>query len=293
MDLAMKSQGKPQWACIKENVGIWNGSFLQFSADGEVVKDTPSVLTLEETTLNQTLSLTLERMPEGEPKKVNHLTFTYPGLAPYTYFFESGAFSQGAAQWTAFGQFVNEYSLKVRDDRRVRFVVAYDSTQRYTSAIKYVTLICETQTGGSQFNPAAIAFEEVLGEWTGTGEALMVDVFKPDCRDAWTLTEESLLCHEQIEESQYTLSLEHPEVSSNQAVVHFTGADGALDYQLMLLPKGAYCFLPKEIKQDSPFRLEVGWISEDSVRSRFIRYYDKRGVWTHSALFRDEPVRQR
>ena len=106
---------KSQWECIKENIGVWQGSFMQFSPEGELVKDTPSVLKLEETEPDQTMVLTLERMPADEPKKVNNLTFTYPGPAPYTYFFRCGAFSQGSSQWSSFGQFVTEFSLKVCD----------------------------------------------------------------------------------------------------------------------------------------------------------------------------------
>ena len=71
-----------QWQCIQQNIGTWHGSFMQISPGGELVKDTPRVLTLEETELDKTMALTLERFPAGEDKKVNRLTFTAPGPAP-------------------------------------------------------------------------------------------------------------------------------------------------------------------------------------------------------------------
>ncbi|MEL6456600.1 MAG: DUF3598 family protein, partial [Cyanobacteria bacterium J06623_5] len=113
-----------QWQCIQQNIGTWHGTFAQFSPDGDLVKETPSVLTLEETQPGQRMQLTLERTPDGGTTDITRRSFSAPGPAPYVYFFESGAFSQGTAQWSKFGQFGAEMSLKV-GDRRVRFVIMY------------------------------------------------------------------------------------------------------------------------------------------------------------------------
>ena len=264
------------------------------------MKETPSVLTLEETKLNQTMALTLERKSQGEPKKVNNLTFTYPGPAPYTYFFESGAFSQGSAQWSSFGQFVTEFSLKV-GDRRVRFVVAYEGTSSYTSALNYVTLICEAQTGGTPFRAEPVALRQMMGTWQGKGEMLSAvsGSFANSDGSQWQLATRGeqvlkLQCKEQLEKSTQAIEMTGDAPVSNaasaaqaaaQTVVPLT--DNDITYQLMLLPNGAYCLLPKEIRRDSRFRIEVGWLNEENERSRFIRYYDNRGVWTHSGLLTD------
>ena len=293
------SNSKSQWNALKENIGVWYGSFEQYAPNGELVKDTPSVLTLAEEN-EQTLALTLERMPAGEPKKVNNLTFTYPGPAPYTYFFASGAFSQGSSQWSSFGQFVTEFSMKVRD-RRIRFVIAYDSTQSYTSALKYVTLICETQEGGAQFNKQSPNLQQLSGAWQGEGEILdpITGSFSPQKESIWMLLKPSeaayaLRCEEQVGES-YAIDAVSVESTENAdgaaAVTTFESKNNAQQYQLMQLSKGAYCFLPKEIRQNDEFRIEVGWVSEQGERSRFIRYYDTRGVWTHSALIHDQQIK--
>ncbi len=154
-----------QWRCIQQNIGTWHGSFTQFSPEGDQVKDTPSVLTLEEIEPGEKMQLTLERSPASGSKDITQREFFAPGPAPYVYFFESGAFSQGSSQWAAFGQFGAEISMKV-GDRRVRFVVMYDSGSDGTSSIKYVTLIRETQAGGTQFTEPDMTLTQLLGQYT-------------------------------------------------------------------------------------------------------------------------------
>lgn len=272
---------------------------MQFSAAGKLTKETPSMLTLEETEPDKTMALTLERMPTGEPKKVNNLTFTYPGPAPYTYFFESGAFSQGASQWSSFGQFVTEFSMKV-GDRRIRFVIAYQGTPSYTSTINYVTLIGETQTGGTPFKAEALTLEQLMGTWKGSGERLASTTgnLEKGSLSQWQLdtaagSQVSLRCEEQLGQVTHCVEFVRGEArdasSAEGKVVALKDEAAAIDYQLMLLPQSAYCLLPQEIRRDRNFRIEVGWLSENNERSRFIRYYDKRGVWTHSAQLTDTP----
>ena len=282
-----------QWQCLQQNLGIWHGAFRQFSPDSELVKETPSVLTLEETEPGQTMELTLERTPAEEDKQVNHITFTAPGPAPATYFFESGTFSQGSAQWSSFGQFITEFSLNA-DQRRVRFVVAYQSTQRYTSAIKYVTLICETQPDGPTFTEGPLTLAALSGDSQGTVDSLSVVTreFGKGTSD-WSLADGRLVCKEQFDQSSWLLTLEQQaketDATGNGAIAFRALSEDEPDYQLMLLPDGAYCFLPIEIAQGQAFRVEVGWQRANRHRTRLIRYYDERGVWLHSALVEDAP----
>jgi len=286
-----KSPLDNQWNCIRQNIGTWHGSFSQFSPTGELVKDTPSVLTLEETELDKTMVLTLERFPEGGQNKVNRLTFTAPGPAPSVYFFESGAFAQGSAQWSSFGQFGTEISLKV-GDRRVRYVVMYEGTSQYTSQLKYVTLICETQEDGTQFIEEALSVEQLIGAWKGSTEVIY-STGKPFTigTSQWQLTKDlGLSCTDKFDDKTQTLSVtsDVEDTQSYENLVRLKSTGDALDYQLMLLPKGAYCLLPQEIKRERTFRIEVGWLSAQGQRQRLIRYYDTRGVWTSSALVTDQ-----
>lgn len=290
------SDVKPyQWPCIQQNIGTWHGAFVEFSPEGQQVKETPSVLTLKETEPGKTMQLTLERTPPGGTTNVVQQSFHHPGPAPYVLFFESGAFSQGTPQWSSFGQFGAEFSLKV-GDRRVRYVVMYESTQHYTSKIKYVTLICETQTGSTEFTESVPTEKSFMGDWSGTANVLHATMAPPTTGTSqWQLSRAqnndlTLTCSEQLEgglESLELVSDRQSPLSSATCLVLKGREEKAITYQLMLLPKGAYCLLPQEIQKETEFRIEVGWLGANGSRERLIRYYDTRGSWMKSALLSD------
>jgi len=277
---------KSQWQCIQQNIGTWHGSFTQFSPDGEQIKDTPSVLTLEETEADKTMQLTLERWPsDGAPDVVNR-SFSAPGPAPYVYFFETGAFSQGSAQWRAFSQFGAEMSLKV-GDRRSRFVIMYCSTPEGGTELAYVTLIRETQSGGTQFIEANTVPKQMIGKWTGASTVLFATMEPATAGiSQWTLEDTALESTHSFNDQSNTLSLTCA-ASSAPTVHQLVALKGDLDYQLMPLPNGTYCLTPRKIKKDTAFQIEVGWLRSNGERSRLVRYYDKRGVWIESALIED------
>ncbi len=276
---------KSQWDCIRQNVGTWYGSFTQFSADGEQVKDTPSVLMLEETELDKKMQLTLERTPSGESTNTVRQTFSAPGPAPYVYFFESGAFSQGASQWSAFKQFGVEMSIKA-GDRRVRFVVMYESTAEGTSRLDYVTLIRETREQDGQFEEPALWARSLFGQWKGKAEVLHA-AMNPlsESNSEWQFEDSMLTSRERFDESEQSVSLSGE--AANLAAAGPVTLQGALPYQLMPLPNGTYCLTPQTIGKGEAFRVEVGWLRKEGARSRLIRYYNAQGVWTHTALIED------
>ncbi len=280
---------KSQWQCIQQNIGTWQGSFTQFSPDGEQIKDTPSVLTLEETETNKTMQLTLERWPSDGAPEVTSRSFSAPGPAPYAYFFETGTFSQGSAQWRAFSQFGAEMSLKV-GDRRSRFVIMYRSTSEGSTELEYVTLIRETQSGGTQFTEADTAPEQMLGEWAGTSAVLFATMEPATAGTSqWTFGDTALKSSHAFDDQSNTLSLTRA-TSSAPSSHQLVALKGDLDYQLMPLSNGTYCLIPRKIRKDTAFQIEVGWLRDSGERSRLVRYYDKRGVWMESALIEDHHI---
>ena len=277
---------KSQWDCIRENIGVWRGSFTQFSADGQPEKDTPSVLTLEETEQGEKMQLTLERTPPGESTNIVKRDFSAPGPAPYVYFFENGAFSQGSSQWAAFSQFGAEMSIRV-GDRRVRFVIMYESTVEGTSEIKYVTLIRETREEGISFEQPDLSLQSLNSSWTGEIAVLHASM-EPLSKghSEWQLDATALENREQFDEVTQSVSLSSEDVdltADKPAVLQ-----GDLAYVLMPLPNGTYCFIPQTIRKGEAFRIEVGWLEKEDARSRLIRYYDAQGVWTHTGLIEDQ-----
>lgn len=291
------SRSISQWQCIQKNIGEWHGAFVQFSPTGQQVKVTPSVLTLKESEPGKTMVLTLERTTPAGETDITRQTFHYPGPAPYVLFFESGAFAQGTPQWSAFGRFGAEMSLKV-GDKRVRYVVMYEATQQYTSQLKYVTLIGEIQkqgtTDGTAFDADALTISQLLGDSAGCSSVIRATeplTTAPTITGTsqWTLSAEgALTCKEVVGDREQSLTLVTDGPPTSDPVISFHGATEAdLTYQLMLLPKGGYCLLPTEIRKEKSFRIEVGWRSPAGDRTRLVRYYDTRGVWMESALIKD------
>ncbi len=273
-----------QWQCIQKNIGTWDGSFTQFSPDGEQIKDTPSVLTLEEAEPGKTMQLTLKRTLPGGETDVTKRSFSSPGPAPYVYFFESGSFTQGSAQWTAFTQFGAEMCLTL-GDRRARFVIMYESSVSGSAQLKYVVLIRETQTEDAQFSEPKITLAQIQGSWKGTLSALYATMAPATTGSSqWEMDQDSLSCRDEFGENSQTLQLSLEQNNSDKVVL----LKGALDYRLMTLPNGTYCLVPREITKATEFRIEVGWLRETGERSRLIRYYDSRGVWVQSALIEDK-----
>ncbi|MGB3293838.1 MAG: DUF3598 family protein [Phormidesmis sp.] len=284
-----------QWQCIQQNIGTWHGSFTQFSPEGKQIKDTPSVLTLEETQLDEKMRLILERSPEGSPPNVVTREFSYPGPAPSILFFETGAFSQGSSQWAAFGQFGAEMSIKV-GGRRVRFVIMYGGSADGTSELKYVTLIRESRPDGIPFDEPSLQIKQLVACFSGEASILHADMSPMTTgHSQWqarTINGGGVV----LDSSEHgdpdssfiqELSLSNnllPERELSQAPILLKGD---LTYQLMPLPHGAYCLLPQTIEKNIAFQLEVGWLRRDGERSRLIRYYDDRGVWTASTLVED------
>lgn len=50
-----------QWENFLQNLGEWHGSFTQISPRGEVLQDTPSIISLEGLNDNKTVRLKLRR----------------------------------------------------------------------------------------------------------------------------------------------------------------------------------------------------------------------------------------
>ncbi|NJM99105.1 MAG: DUF3598 family protein [Phormidesmis sp. RL_2_1] len=213
-------------------------------------------------------------------------------------------------------------SLKV-GDRRVRFVLMYEGTSEGTSQIKYITLIRETQTGGTVFGgtvfggtvfdepllrtqqlieyfkgiltvlyadmrPMACGYSEWLGGMTsGGGLVLNIQEYGQEYRQAndqeWAQAGGE---HDGAFAQELSLSNNAPP-DMTFSYVQPVRLLGDLTYRLIPLPNGAYCLIPETIEKHHAFRIEVGWLRADGDRSRLIRYYDNRGVWTASALIED------
>ncbi|MDW8202797.1 MAG: DUF3598 family protein, partial [Cyanobacteriota bacterium SKYGB_h_bin112] len=271
-----------QWMCLLKNVGNWHGSFTQLAPDGTLISDIPTVTSLISLNDDTTIQQVIRRMPAGEPPTEQVLT--YSSLGRGILLFESGAFSQGSLQLGPFGEFGAELGL-IWGDRRLRLVQLFRDRR-----LTQFTLIREQlgvmpsmreQLGVMpSMNVTPPSLTPLVGEWRGEATTLYPD---------WRTPETTL--------TQLTIRQEHNRLVqtttfAGQTIVStadITGSrlqfkEGAQPVQVLLLPDGASATCPTEIRPQTPFFLEVGWLAEPDTRLRMSRWYDASGAWVSLTL---------
>lgn len=273
-----------QWDCIRANLGEWRGSFTQLSPVGEVLQDTPSLLTLEEDAEQTRITLTLVRSPGDAPPDQMVREFRHPGPGPGVPFFETGAFSQGSLFWSPFGAQGTELALTGRD-RRLRLVQLYDTNQ-----LRSLTLIREVRVGSGATESLALTVDQLLGIWEGEAVTLYPD------GGVSAVSRSQLTLHRQGDRLDQSLEVEGP--TGSQAIASCARIEGSALYfdqgsqavRVLLLPGGASATGPVTIQRQQPFFLEAGWLLEPGYRQRLIRRYDTKGDWLGVTLVQERKV---
>ncbi|MEO1403061.1 MAG: DUF3598 family protein [Cyanobacteria bacterium J06635_1] len=292
----------PQWDNIRKNLGEWHGSFTQYSPEGIWVKETPSVLTLREDQPGQQMTLVLDRTPPSGITDTTVRKFSYPGPAPYVYFFETGAFSQGGLQYSS-SQFGAELAL-TQDNQRRRCVQMYAGNADHTSHLTYITLIQEQQGEPAAERLPALTLANLQGRWVGKAKVVLartasegLSISAPSEPSAWHLSGSTPSMADST-----TDSIEHPvrykttigEIYHQAVVATLQGqrlvAQDDLPWQMLLLPDSTYCILPQQIYPGRPFTLEMGWLITPCQCQRLLRCYNAQGEWTHLIFAIDEKI---
>lgn len=271
---------KSQWDCFLVNLGEWQGSFTTFSAPGELVSDTPSVLKLERLADDQTVRLTLQRQGQAD------LVLAITSVGGNLQFFETGAFSQASLQYAPQTQFGGELAL-VHQERRMRIVQLYDRQSQLAS----ITLIREQRPHSQQPERPPLTVDELLGEWQGDAITLYPDLRSPETYPTHLqIRREGDRLFQQLTfgagAAAYT-------IQSSAAIVGnrllFNSGNGSI--QVLLLPDGASANCPLNIPARQPFFLEAGWLMEPNLRQRLIRHYNSRGESASLTLVTERRVR--
>jgi len=271
---------KSQWECLLENLGVWEGSFTNFSPQGELLQDTPSILCFEGLNNNQTARLTLRRFPPNQP--VNELIQEYNSLSRSLLFFDNGAFSQGAMQLGLFSQFGAEFSL-IYGNRRLRLVQLFDKSGQLDT----ITLIREhlAETNAPEKPPLTV--NDLLGNWQGE----VVTIY-PD----WHYDTYNSHLEIQLDDSgrlSQKLSFGSRTITStakiNGSIILFD-QEPEKQVQVLLLPGGASATSPLKVQLRQPLFLEVGWLIEPDLRQRMIRSYNDKGEWVSLSLVTERRV---
>lgn len=243
-----------QWRNFLQNLGAWRGSFTGISPSGAVLKDTPSLLTLEAGEEDAAGAITmvrfrLQRFAAGDGMPASSdLQQEYRSLGRQVLFFESGTFCKGSLQLAPGTVFGGEFGF-LHGDRRHRLVLLY----REDGSQDQLVLIREVREGSAAGECPPLTREQLVGRWQGTSATITAD---------W------------------------PEADSS-AVEEDFGED--LLASLQWLPDGGYCRWPAQVSHRQAFSVEAGWLTHPNRLERLIRRYDASGAWmsaTHQVLIR-------
>jgi len=277
-----------QWDNFLQNLGEWHGSFTQLSTRGEVLQDTPSIISLEGFNDNKTVRLKLRLFSPnpsgvGEPE-VSELVREYQALGRDMLFFENGAFSQGTIQLAPFSECGAELGF-IYNYRRLRFIQLYN-TDGYLSTL---TLIREKQLDKNVPERPPLTVDDLLGEWEGEAVTMYPDWRSPDfysTKMQLHLESSDRLVHKITFGSNATVI--SSSASIDGSVLHFN--QGTSPVQVVLLPDGGSCTLPVKIELRKPLFFEAGWLVEPDLRFRMIRSYNERGEWVSLTLVTERKV---
>lgn len=260
-----------QWTRLLKNVGIWQGSFTQFSIDGKLIKNTPTVVKLEGFNEDKSLRLTVNRLGENQPPYINEFT----SLNRSILLFESGHFAKTSLQFSPFSTFGAEFGF-ILGDRRLRMVQLFDKN----SNLDEITLIREFRENSNASENPALSVEQLVGEWEG--EALTL---YPDWRDSKPYPTNLKIQREGNSLIQ-TLKMPQLEINStatiNDSTLTFSENNNPI--RVLLLPDGASSTTPLKISLRQSFFLEVGWLVNPNQRLRLIHRYDDKGSWSDVTL---------
>ncbi|BAU08457.1 DUF3598 family protein [Fischerella sp. NIES-3754] len=265
-----------QWECLLKNLGEWRGSFTRVSPHGEIIADTPSVVSLKGLNNNQTIRQIIRL--DGDEKVLE-----YSSLGRGVLFFENGAFSQGTIQLGPFSEFGAELGL-IYENRRLRLVQLFDKNAQ----LEQFTLIREHLAGTPAIQSPALAVEALLGEWQG--EAVTI---YPDWRSPARYSTKMQLQLDSSGSLVQSLSFGDRTITStatiNGSILTFS-QDLQKQVQVLLLPDGASATSPLKVQFRQPLFLEVGWLITPNLRQRMIRSYNDKGEWVSLTLVTEHRV---
>lgn len=267
-----------QWERLLKNLGEWEGSFIRFSPQGELLQDVKSVVSFEGLNNNQTMRQIVRRQGQED------LVLEYSYLGKSVLFFENGAFSQGSIQLAPFTEFGAELGL-IYENRRLRLVQLFDKNGH----LDKLTLIPEHLVGTeAAASPTTVQLDDLLGEWRGEAITLYTDLRSPH-------TVSTTLKLELDDTGRFVQHLSfggHTITSSatiKGSIIHFD-QDPQKQMQVLLLPHGASATSPLKVNLRQSFILEVGWLIQPNLRQRMIRSYSDKGEWVSLTLVTEERV---
>lgn len=270
-----------KWECFLKNLGEWQGSFTRLSPQGQLLEDTPTVVSFEALENNTIVHQKVHRFPKNQPPQLQE--YNYSSLNKSTQFFENGAFSQGSIQWGPFTEFGAELGL-IEGDRRLRLVQVFNPE----SQLSYLTLIREKLADSTTPERPPLTLDQLLGIWEGNAITVYPDLQSPN-------TYKTCLTLQQINENSVKQQLKF----GNQTLESVARIEenrlyfeqGEMSIQVCFLPDGASSNCPLFIKPRQSFVLELGWLLSPTQRQRIVRRYDNKGGWVSLTLVTETKIK--
>lgn len=271
-----------QWEYLLKNLGEWQGSFTRFSPDGELLEDTPTVVSLEGRNDNTSIYQVVRYLPPNQPPQDK--VFQYSYLSRSILFFDNGAFSQGSTQWGPFSEFGAECGL-IEGDRRLRLVHLFNKEGKCDR----LTLIREKLAGSNTPERPPLTVDQLLGEWQGEAVTIYPD-FRPSDTYSTQLRLERLDNNRLLQKLTFGTANQTQTITSTAkiegSILHFDQSE--MPKQILLLPDGASVNGPLLIQPRCSFFLEFGWLISPQRRQRIIRSYGDKGEWVSLTLVKEE-----
>ncbi|MEH2251648.1 DUF3598 family protein [Nostoc sp.] len=268
---------KSQWECFLQNLGVWEGSFTNFSPQGTLVNDTPSRLSLEGLNNNQTARLTLCRSGKDDTKR------EFSSVGGGLLFFENGSFSEGLIQLGPFSELGGELAF-VHENRRLRLVQVFDKTGQ----LNRLVLIREHLAGTPAAERPPLQIDDLWGEWQGQAVTIYRDLRSPDIYST-TLKIQLEDTGRLVQSTSFGDRIITSTATIKGSIVLFD-QNPQKQVQVLLLPDGASATFPLKVQLGQPLLLEAGWLIQPNLRQRMSRSYNEKGEWVSLTLVTEEKV---
>jgi hypothetical protein len=268
-----------QWECLLKNLGQWQGSFTRLSPQGDLIEDTPTLVSLQGINNNRSIRQLVRRLYSDRAPE--DLILEYSSLHQGILFSQTGAFCQGSLYFSSFSSpFGAEFGL-ISGERRLRIVQLFNERCEFDR----LTLIREKLVDSQSPERAMLTVNQLLGQWRGQAVTTGRDFYNSPAYST----------HVSIERQgdnylSQTLTFGDSQITSSARIEgqRLLFENGPLPIQILLLPDGASCNTPLKITAGHPFVLEVGWLLSPTQRQRLIRSYDQKGEWTGITLVTEE-----
>lgn len=267
-----------QWEYLLKNLGEWEGGFIRFSPQGELLEGVKSVVSLEGLNNNQTIRQVVRRQGQAD------LVLEYSSLSRTTLFFPNGAFSQGTIQLAPFTEFGAELGL-IYEHRRLRLVQLFNKSGQ----LYQLTLIPEHLAGTELIETPRLQVNDLLGEWEGEAITMYSDLNPSD-----TLSTNLKLQLDNNGRLIQTLSFGERTITSTATIQGNTiifDQNPQKQVQVVLLPNGASATSPLNMQFNQGLILEVGWLIQPNLRQRMVRSYNTKGEWVSLTLVTEQRVK--